>query len=130
MKNTDLKTICCDALEDLKAQNILVLDIREISDFADWFIIATASSSRNAKAISNNLLDVLKPFKQHLVGIEGQEDSEWILVDIGSDAKSNQNPRMIRKPNEKSLYKIHLYILIKRQRERAYKLEIMHRFLY
>ena len=36
MKNTDLKTICCDALEDLKAQNILVLDIREISDFADW----------------------------------------------------------------------------------------------
>ena len=53
MKNTDLKTICCDALEDLKAQNILVLDIREISDFADWFIIATASSSRNAKAISN-----------------------------------------------------------------------------
>ena len=60
MKNTDLKTICCDALEDLKAQNILVLDIREISDFADWFIIATASSSRNAKAISNKLLDPLK----------------------------------------------------------------------
>ena len=55
MKNTDLKTICCDALEDLKAKNILVLDIREISDFADWFIIATASSSRNAKAISNKL---------------------------------------------------------------------------
>ena len=84
MKNTDLKTICCDALEDLKAQNILVLDIREISDFADWFIIATASSSRNAKAISNKLLEVLKPFKQHLIGIEGQDASEWILVDVGS----------------------------------------------
>ena len=84
MKNTDLKTICCDALEDLKAQNILVLDIREISDFADWFIIATASSSRNAKAISNKLLDAVKPFKHHLMGIEGQEDSEWILVDVGS----------------------------------------------
>ena len=84
MKNTDLKTICCDALEDLKAQNILVLDIREISDFADWFIIATASSSRNAKAISNKLLDAVKPFKSHLMGIEGQEDSEWILVDVGS----------------------------------------------
>ena len=53
MKNPDLKTICCEALDDLKAQNILVLDIREISGFADWFIIATASSSRNAKAISN-----------------------------------------------------------------------------
>ena len=84
MKNTDLKTICCDALEDLKAQNILVLDIREISDFADWFIIATASSSRNAKAISNKLVDAVKPFKHQLMGIEGQEDSEWILVDVGS----------------------------------------------
>ena len=73
-----------DALEDLKAQNILVLDIREISDFADWFIIATASSSRNAKAISNKLLDAVKPFKHHLMGIEGQEDSEWILLDVGS----------------------------------------------
>ena len=84
MKNTDLKTICSDALEDLKAQNIIVLDIREISDFADWFIIATASSSRNAKAISNKLIDAVQPFKHHLMGIEGQEDSEWILVDVGS----------------------------------------------
>ena len=51
MSNPDLKSICYEALDDLKAQNILVLDIREISGFADWFIIATASSSRNAKAI-------------------------------------------------------------------------------
>ena len=42
------------------AQNILVLDIREISGFADWFIIATASSSRNAKAISNKLIESIK----------------------------------------------------------------------
>ena len=83
MKNTDLKTICCDALEDLKAQNILVLDIREISDFADWFIIATASSSRNAKAISNRLIESIKQQNQYLVGVEGQDDSEWILVDCG-----------------------------------------------
>ena len=60
MKNPDLKTICCEALDDLKAQNILVLDIREISGFADWFIIATASSSRNAKAISNKLIESIK----------------------------------------------------------------------
>ena len=83
METPDLKTICCNALDDLKAQNILVLDIREISGFADWFIIATASSSRNAKAISNKLIESLKLQEQHLVGIEGQEDSEWILVDCG-----------------------------------------------
>ena len=83
METPDLKTICCNALDDLKAQNILVLDIREISSFADWFIIATASSSRNAKAISNKLIESLKLQEQHLVGIEGQDDSEWILVDGG-----------------------------------------------
>ena len=84
MKTIDLKTTCCCALDDLKAQNILVLDIRDISSFADWFIIATASSSRNAKAISNKLIESLKRQKHHLVGVEGQEDSEWILVDCGN----------------------------------------------
>ena len=83
METPDLQTICCEALDDLKAQDILVLDIREISGFADWFIIATASSSRNAKAISNKLIESLKLQEQHLVGIEGQDDSEWILVDCG-----------------------------------------------
>ena len=83
METPDLQTICCEALDDLKAQNILVLDIREISDFAHWFIIATASSSRNAKAISNKLIESIKLHNQNLVGVEGQDDSEWILVDCG-----------------------------------------------
>ena len=83
MMNPDLKTICFEALDDLKAQNILVLDIREISGFANWFIIATASSSRNAKAISNKLIESIKLHHQSLIGIEGLDDSEWILVDCG-----------------------------------------------
>ena len=81
--DSDLKTICLETLNDLKAQDVLVLDIREISDFSDWLIIATASSSRNAKAISNNLVESIKLNEQNLAGIEGQEDSEWILVDCG-----------------------------------------------
>ena len=44
MKNSDLKLICLDALDDMKAKDVLALDIRGISGFADWFIIATASS--------------------------------------------------------------------------------------
>ena len=83
MSNPDLKSICYEALDGLKAQNILVLDIREISGFADWFIIATASSSRNAKAISNKLIESIKLHYHSLIGIEGLDDSEWILVDCG-----------------------------------------------
>ena len=81
--DSDLKTICLDALNELKAQNILVLDIRDISDFADWLIIATATSSRNARAIANKLLECLKSYQQNSVGIEGEDESEWILVDCG-----------------------------------------------
>ena len=58
--NHDLKTICFEALNDLKAQNIQVLDIRDISGFADWLIIATASSSTNAKAIAIQLIESIK----------------------------------------------------------------------
>lgn len=83
MKSPELKIICLDALEDLKAKDILPLDIRGISGFADWFIIATASSSRNAKALSNKIIETVKENKLKVVGVEGQEDSEWVLVDCG-----------------------------------------------
>ena len=79
----DLKTICIEALNDLKAQDIIVLDIRDISGFADWLVIATASSSTNAKAIANKLIECIKAHQKNLVGIEGEDDSEWILVDCG-----------------------------------------------
>ncbi len=81
--DSDLKKICIKALNELKAQNVLILDVRDISGFADWLIIATASSSRNAKAIANKLIESIKLHQQNLVGIEGEDDSEWILVDCG-----------------------------------------------
>jgi len=83
MKPPELKLICLDTLEDMKAKDILSLDIRNISGFADWFIIATASSSRNAKAISNKIIEAVKKNQLHVIGIEGQEDSEWVLIDCG-----------------------------------------------
>ena len=79
----DLKTICLEALNDLKAQDIIVLDIRDISGFADWLVIGTASSSRNAKAIANKLIESIKEHQKNLIGIEGEGDAEWILIDCG-----------------------------------------------
>ena len=81
--DSDLKKIYIEALNELKAQNILILDVRDISGFADWLIIGTASSSRNAKAIANKLIESIKVNQQNLVGIEGEDDAEWILVDCG-----------------------------------------------
>ena len=83
MKLPELKLICLDALNDMKAKDILSLDIRDISSFADWFIIATASSSRNAKAISNKIIQEVKHNELNVIGVEGQEESEWVLIDCG-----------------------------------------------
>ena len=83
MKNSDLKLICLDTLDDMKAKDVLSLDIRGVSGFADWFIIATASSSRNAKAVSNKIIEAVKSNQLHVIGVEGQEDSEWVLIDCG-----------------------------------------------
>ncbi|MDB9897491.1 ribosome silencing factor [Gammaproteobacteria bacterium] len=83
MKLPELKSICLDTLDDMKGKDIVSLDISNISNFADWFIIATASSSRNAKAISNKIIEEVKLNKLHVIGVEGQEDSEWILIDCG-----------------------------------------------
>lgn len=83
MKLPELKSICLNTLDVMKAKEILSLDIRDISNFADWLIIATASSSRNAKAISNKIIEEVKLNKLHVIGVEGQEDSEWVLIDCG-----------------------------------------------
>ena len=75
--------MCIRDSDEMKAKDILSLDIRNISTFADWFIIATASSSRNAKAISNKIIEEVKQNKLNVIGVEGQEDSDWVLIDCG-----------------------------------------------
>ena len=89
----DLKTICLEALNDLKAQNILVLDIRDISGFADWLVIGTASSSRNAKAIANKLIESINTsLALHLVEIArelGRDALVGRLLDHAGKVASN-----------------------------------------
>ena len=58
MKSIEPLNVCIQALNDLKAQNLLTLDISKSSNFSDWFVIATATSDRHAKAIANNVVAV------------------------------------------------------------------------
>tara|TARA_B100001769_G_scaffold128328_1_gene100187 strand:- start:3581 stop:3925 length:345 start_codon:yes stop_codon:yes gene_type:complete len=79
-----LTEICKDSLIDSKAEDILNLDVKGISSFADQIIIATANSNRHAKSVSEKLVDKLKQDKIHIIGVDGQVESGWILVDCGS----------------------------------------------
>jgi ribosome-associated protein len=67
-----------------KAEDILVLDLRELSSFTDFFVILTGNSSRQNVAIYENIEQELKKEKTSPLGVEGKELAEWILMDYGS----------------------------------------------
>ncbi|HKI61692.1 MAG TPA: ribosome silencing factor [Mariprofundaceae bacterium] len=70
-----------NALEDMKAQDVLVIDVQGRCDFADRFVLATGRSDRQIKALSQSLIEVAHRFE--LPGkVEGLEAMEWLLVDM------------------------------------------------
>ena len=83
MSKKSLSQICNNSLKDSKAENLLILDVSKISSFADTIIIATATSNRHAMSVSEKLVDCLKSYKYNILGVEGEIDSGWILVDCG-----------------------------------------------
>ena len=84
MPKLKLKEICLSALEDNKAENILALDVRNISTFADSIIIASANSNRHAKSMSEKVVASVKSKnKKSFLGVEGQSESGLILIDCG-----------------------------------------------
>lgn len=71
------------ALDDLKAVNVLNLDVRPLTSMADTMIIASGTSSRHVKALADNVQEKVKEAGFRPVGVEGERDAEWILVDLG-----------------------------------------------
>ena len=67
----ELKQLAIDALEDLKAEDILVLDVKGKTTVTDWVIVATGSSSRHVRSIANNVAVVAKKASAPLLGTEG-----------------------------------------------------------
>jgi len=79
----ELKQLAIDALEDLKAEDITVLDVNGKTTVTDWLIIATGSSSRHVKSLANNVAIEAKNAGIPPIGTEGEVEGEWVLVDLG-----------------------------------------------
>jgi ribosome-associated protein len=78
-----LVKIVVAALEEIKARDIVVLDVTKISTLFDRMIIASGDSSRQSKAIANNVAEKVKAEGGVVYGVEGEQTGEWILVDLG-----------------------------------------------
>ena len=83
MKIDDLTHLVFDALDDLKAVDVRVLDVREKTSVTDVMVIATGTSSRHVKSLADNV--VLKAKDQGItpMGVEGEDIGEWALIDLG-----------------------------------------------
>ncbi len=68
---------------DKKAEEVLVLDVRGLTSYADYFVLMTAESERQAGAIADHVDERLKAEGAQKVGVEGYESGRWILVDYG-----------------------------------------------
>lgn len=77
------KKLVISALEDIKAHDIQAIDVRKVTSIFDWIIVASADSARQTKALARHVLERLKESGSPIVGTEGEESGEWILVDAG-----------------------------------------------
>ena len=83
MQAKELKLLVIDALEDIKAEQIEVLDVTGMTDVTDFMIIATGKSTRQVKALANEVSKQAKAADVQPLGMEGEDVGEWALVDLG-----------------------------------------------
>ena len=82
MQLARLKKLIVSALEDLKAIDIKVMDVRGKSSFTDLMVIASGTSNRHVKSIADNVVVEAKAAGIKPLGMEGQREGEWVLVDL------------------------------------------------
>jgi len=82
MKSEQLCALAVDALEDVKAQDIVKLDVREMTTVTDYMIVASGTSSRHVQALADNVAEKATLAGHKPIGVEGEQGCEWILLDL------------------------------------------------
>lgn len=78
----NFKLAVIDAIEDIKGFDITVMDVRKLTSMTNYMIVASANSSRQAKAIADNVREKIKEKGYQIRGTEGEKEGEWVLVDL------------------------------------------------
>jgi ribosome-associated protein len=81
-RNSVLEKLVLAALDEMKAVNIKLLDVRGLTDIADAMIVASGNSDRHVRAIAERVVEKARASGRRPFGVEGQRDGEWVLVDL------------------------------------------------
>ena len=79
----EIAKVAVNALEDIKGEYIVVIDTEELSPLFSRMIVCTGNSNRQVKSLANNVAEEFKKHQIDIVGIEGEQGGEWVLVDSG-----------------------------------------------
>jgi ribosome silencing factor RsfS/YbeB/iojap len=89
-----LQEVIVAALEDMKALEIKVLDVRGLTDIADTMVIASGTSDRHVRSVAQRVVERTKQAGYRPHGVEGQQDSDWVLIDLSETIVHVMLPRV------------------------------------
>ncbi len=72
-----------DAALERKAQDLVALDVRELSSYADTLVLATGTSDRHARAVADAVIEAAARLGESPLGVEGYDEGRWVLIDLG-----------------------------------------------
>src|SRR4026207_1364310 len=82
------------ALDDMKAVNVKVMDVRHLTDITDIVVVASGNSDRHVKSIADRVLQFAKQNDFRPIGVEGAREGEWVLVDLNDIGVHVMLPRV------------------------------------
>ena len=82
MNSIQLSDLVVDALEEVKAKDIVKLDVRKLTTVTDYMIVASGTSNRHVKALADAVAEKSRQAGHRPLGIEGENGSEWVLLDL------------------------------------------------
>lgn len=104
MRLDKMSRAAVDALEDVKARDIVVFDVKKMTAMFDKVIVATGESNRQCRALANRVQEMVKAAGGKIYGIEGEQTGEWVLVDIGDTVVHIMQPAIRQYYNLEELW--------------------------
>lgn len=114
MQTEELKNLAIQALEDLKGVDIAEFDVRDMTSITDTMLIASGTSDRHVKSLADAVVMACKKSGATPLGVEGEREGEWVLVDLGDVVVHVMQPRI------REFYALEkLWVVTEEQREKS-----------